>query len=62
MILIGWDDVNGPQLFKADPAGYFCGYKATSAGVKHLEAGNFLEKRIKKKQDYTYKETVEVRN
>jgi len=60
MILIGWDDEHGPQLYKADPAGYFCGYKATSAGVKHLEAGNFLEKRIRKKQDYNHKETVEL--
>jgi len=60
MILIGVDDENGPQLYKADPAGYFCGYKATAAGVKHLEAGNFLEKRIRKKQDYTFNETVEL--
>jgi len=60
MILIGWDDEFGPQLFKADPAGYFCGYKATAAGVKHLEAGNFLEKRIRKKQDYNHNETVEL--
>jgi 20S proteasome subunit alpha 1 len=60
MILIGWDDENGPQLFKADPAGYFCGYKATAAGVKHLEAGNFLEKRIRKKQDYNYNGAVEL--
>jgi len=60
MILIGWDEELGPQLYKADPAGYFCGYKATSAGVKHLEAGNFLEKRIRKKQEYNYNETVEL--
>jgi 20S proteasome subunit alpha 1 len=60
MILIGYDEENGPQVYKADPAGYFCGYKATSAGVKHLEAGNFLEKRIRKKQDYTYDETIEL--
>jgi 20S proteasome subunit alpha 1 len=60
MILIGWDDEQGPQLFKADPAGYFCGYKATSAGVKHIEASNFLEKRIRKKQEYDHNETVEL--
>ena len=61
MILIGYDDENGPQVYKADPAGYFCGYKAAAAGVKHLEASNFLEKRIKKKQDYSFSETVEVK-
>jgi 20S proteasome subunit alpha 1 len=60
MILIGIDEEKGPQVFKADPAGYFWGYKATAAGVKHLEAGNFLEKRIKKKQDYAFNETVEL--
>ena len=61
MILIGWDeDSDTPQLFKADPAGYFCGYRATSAGVKHLEAGNFLEKRVRNKKDYNFNETVEL--
>ena len=37
MILIAIDDENGPQVFNTDPAGYYCGYKATSAGVKQLE-------------------------
>lgn len=60
MILIGVDEENGPQMFKTDPAGYFCGYKATAAGVKQLEASSFLEKKIKKKQDYTFTETAEV--
>jgi len=27
MILIGWDDEIGPQLYKCDPAGYYVGYK-----------------------------------
>ena len=60
MILIAFDDENGPQVYKTDPAGYYCGYKATSAGVKQLEANSFLEKKIKKKQDYNFAETVEV--
>jgi 20S proteasome subunit alpha 1 len=60
MILIGIDDELGPQVFKADPAGYYCGYKAAAAGVKNTEACNYLEKRIKKKQDYNYAETVEL--
>ena len=50
MIIIGMD-VEGenkiPQLFRCDPAGYFVGYKATSAGTKEQEANNFLEKRYK---------------
>ena len=60
MMLIGYDDEKGPQVFKTDPAGYFCGYKATAAGVKQMEANSFLEKKIKKRQDYNQSETVEV--
>lgn len=60
MILIGYDDENGPQVYKTDPAGYFCGYKATAAGVKQLEANSFLEKKIKKKQDFSFNETAEI--
>merc|ERR1712038_718516 len=60
MILIAIDEDNGPQLYKTDPAGYFCGYKATSAGVKQLESNSFLEKKIKKKSDFTFDETMEV--
>ncbi len=60
MILVGWDDELGPQVFKTDPAGYYCGYKATSVGVKQTEANSFLEKKLKKKQDFTFDQTVEV--
>ena len=50
MIIIGIDLEGGkrtPQLFRCDPAGYFVGYKATSAGQKEQEANNFLEKKFK---------------
>jgi hypothetical protein len=36
MIMIGIDDEGEtklPQLFRCDPAGYYVGYKATSAGA-----------------------------
>merc|ERR1719482_1841184 len=48
--MIGIDDEGEnklPQLFRCDPAGYYVGYKATSAGQKEQEANNWLEKRYK---------------
>lgn len=59
-MLIGVDEERGPQLFKVDPAGYFVGYKGTSAGVKEQEAVNFLEKKFKSNPQYSYDETVQL--
>ena len=47
LMFVGIDEEQGPSLFKCDPAGYFVGYKATSAGAKEQEAINFLEKKVK---------------
>ena len=60
MILIAMDCEKGPQVYKTDPAGYYCGYKATSVGVKQTEANNYMEKKIRKNPSWTYEETVEV--
>lgn len=60
MIVVGMDEELGPQLYKCDPAGYYCGFKATAAGVKQTEATGFLEKKFKKKLDWTFEQTVEV--
>ncbi len=60
MIVIGVDEELGPQVYKCDPAGYYCGFKATAAGVKQTEATSFLEKKAKKKLDWTFEQTVET--
>ena len=60
MILIGVDEEQGPQVYKCDPAGYYCGFKATAAGVKQTESTSFLEKKVKKKFDWTFEQTVET--
>merc|ERR1711910_256576 len=55
-----WKEEYGPMVYKTDPAGYYCGFKATAAGVKQLEANSFLEKKIKKKNEFTDSEAVEM--
>lgn len=54
------DDEFGPQLFKCDPAGYYVGYKATSAGTKMVEANTALEKKVKKGSEMTRTEAIET--
>ncbi|TPX33572.1 hypothetical protein SmJEL517_g03542 [Synchytrium microbalum] len=60
MILIGYDEEKGAQLFKCDPAGYYVGYKATAAGAKQQEALNHLEKKLKKEPKLSDDDTVEL--
>ncbi|XP_063803967.1 proteasome subunit alpha type-6 [Pseudophryne corroboree] len=60
MILIGVDEEHGAQVYKCDPAGYYCGFKATTAGVKQTEATSFLEKKVKKKFDWTFEQSIET--
>ncbi|KAJ2611458.1 Proteasome subunit YC7alpha/Y8 (protease yscE subunit 7) [Coemansia sp. RSA 1365] len=60
MIIIGWDEERGPQLYKTDPAGYFAGYRATAAGAKHQEAFNYLEKKLKGEGPASIEDTVEL--
>jgi len=60
MVMIGYDDVNGPQVWKSDPAGYYCSYVGVCVGTKQTEGNSYLEKKIKKKTDYNEDETIQL--
>jgi len=45
-MLIGIDEIKGPQLYKFDPAGYYIGFIATGSGTKEDDAISKLEKRL----------------
>ncbi|CAL8081123.1 unnamed protein product [Orchesella dallaii] len=60
MMMIGSDDETGPCVYKTDPAGYYCGYKACCVGVKQVEASSFLEKKYKKTESYSTDETIQL--
>lgn len=53
------DEEKGPSLFQVDPAGFYLGYKAVSAGTKEQEATNVLEKIVKKKAALPEAETIQ---
>uniref|UniRef100_A0A1B6H343 Proteasome subunit alpha type n=1 Tax=Cuerna arida TaxID=1464854 RepID=A0A1B6H343_9HEMI len=60
MMMIACDKEGGPKVYKTDPAGYFCSYRAISVGAKQTEANSYLEKKLKKKQDYQGDEAIQL--
>lgn len=60
MVVIAYDDQIGPCVYKTDPAGYYCGYRAISVGAKQTEGNSYLEKKLKKKQDLNEDEVIQL--
>ena len=63
MTLIAYDEELGrPVVYKSDPAGYYCAFKACSVGPKSTEANSFLEKKLKKRpeSDFDHNETIQL--
>lgn len=60
MVLIAFDDELGPCIYKTDPAGYYCGFRAIAVGVKQTEANSYLEKKLKKKMEYNEDEAIQM--
>ena len=60
MILIAFDEEAGSCVYKTDPAGYYCGFRAISVGVKQTEANSYLEKKLKKRTDFDEDEAVQL--
>lgn len=60
MVLIAYDVENGPCIYKTDPAGYYCGFRAISVGVKQTEANSYLEKKLKKRTDLNDEEAIQL--
>ena len=60
MLLLSYDSEDGPQIFRVDPAGYYRGMRGVAVGVKQQSANGFLEKKFKKRIDYSTEETIEL--
>lgn len=60
MVLIAYDEDKGACVYKTDPAGYYCGFRAISVGVKQTEANSYLEKKLKKRTEFNEEEAIQL--
>ncbi|XP_049874397.1 proteasome subunit alpha type-6-like [Pectinophora gossypiella] len=60
MMLIAYDEESGPCVYKTDPSGYYCSYKAVAAGAKATDANAYLEKKLKKRADLSTDDAVQL--
>lgn len=60
ILAAAYDDEHGSCIYKTDPAGYYCGFRAISVGVKQTEANSYLEKKLKKRTDLSEDEAIQL--
>ena len=61
VILAGYDEEFGPQVYRVDPSGQAVGFRAVATGSKEQEAMTQLEKHWRKKEgNWDTRETVEA--
>lgn len=60
MMVIAYDSESGPSVYKTDPSGYYCSYKAVAAGSKATDANAYLEKKLKKRADLNHDDVVQL--
>lgn len=60
ILVTAYDDEHGSCIYKTDPAGYYCGFRAISVGVKQTEANSYLEKKLKKRTDLSEDEAIQL--
>ena len=60
MMLVALDEQAGPSVYKTDPSGYYCSYRAVCAGAKATDASAHLEKKLKKRPELTPDEAVQL--
>ncbi|CAJ0587161.1 unnamed protein product, partial [Mesorhabditis spiculigera] len=59
MLMISFDDEDGPQVYRVDPAGYYRNMKGAGLGVKGNAIKLALEKRMKKQSDYDHNGAIQ---
>ncbi|CAH8609367.1 unnamed protein product [Dicrocoelium dendriticum] len=61
MLAISFDlEHQKPMLYKVDPSGFVAGHKAVAVGDKQVPAMTFLEKELRKKENYNLEEAIEI--
>ncbi|GAV08699.1 hypothetical protein RvY_18356 [Ramazzottius varieornatus] len=60
MMMIGYDAEKGPQLYKTDPAGFYCGFRGIGVGAKQAEVNAFLEKSLKQQATLNDDEVIQL--